>query len=306
MEQPRTITRAHRSRRPARNIGRDRLVAAVAVLVLFMVGGAALALIAPGRQGGDAAKADVWSEVATDVPVAATPAATTPVAPTPVFASIRGADLRLPVPAASVTALAFHQSSYADTVVMKPLIAIADPAVLRRAADAAHAAVKAGGKATIRATPESGAEDAKGVWTGSALQLWRDSTGERMDSAVDCGAAPGTPVLAPVDGTVMEIRPYKLYKKYDDFEIHIKPDAWNDLDVIILHVTSPAITVGARVVGGVTRIASVRNLSKIVSGLQLRNYVLDGGNHTHVQVNTIPRPNETWALGEDPPGLVRH
>ena len=306
MEQPRTDTRTRRSRRPVRNVVRDRFVAATTVVVLFALGAAALALIAPGRPGGDTAKAGVWSAVATDAPVEATPTAAAPAAPTPVFASIRGADLRLPVPAASVTVLAFHQSSYADTVVMKPLIPIADPAMLRRAADAARAAVKAGKSATIHATPESGAEDAQGVWTGSALQLWRNSTGGKMDSAVDCGAAPGTPVLAPVDGTVMEIRPYKLYKKYDDFEIHIKPDAWNDLDVIILHVTDPAIAVGTRVVGGVTRIASVRNLSKIVSGLQLRTYVLDGGNHTHVQVNPIPKPKETWVLGEDPPGLVRH
>ncbi len=306
MEQTRPVTRTRRSRRSVRNVGRSRFLAAIAVVLLFMVGGAALALIAPGRQGGDSAKAGVWSAVATDVPAAATAATAAPAAPTPVFASIRGAGLHLPVPAASVTALAFHQSSYADTVVMKPLIAIADPAVLRRAATAARAAVKAGRKATICATPESGAEDAEGVWTGSALQLWRNTSGGKMDSAVDCGAAPGTPVLAPVDGTVMEIRPYKLYKKYDDFEIHIKPDAWNDLDVIVLHVTDPAITVGTRVVGGVTRIASVRNLSRIVSGLQLRNYVLDGGNHTHVQVNTVPKPNETWVLGEDPPGLIRH
>jgi len=310
MEQTRSSTRSRRSRRPARSVGRSRLLAAVAVALLFLVGGAALALIAPGRQGGDSAKAGVWSAVATEAPVgsalATAPAADPAPAPTPVFASIRGADLRLPVPAASVTAMAFHQSSYADTVVMKPLVAIADPAVLRRAATKARAAVKAGRKVTICATPESGAEDAEGVWTGSALQLWRNTRGGKMDSAVDCGAAPGTPVLSPVDGTVMEIRPYKLYGKYDDFEIHIKPDAWNDLDVIILHVTDPAITVGTRVVGGVTQVASVRSLSKIVSGLQLRNYVLDGGNHTHLQVNTIPKPNQTWVLGQDPPGLIRH
>jgi hypothetical protein len=127
-----------------------------------------------------------------------------------------------------------------------------------------------------------------------------------MNSAVDCGADAGTPVFSPVDGTVMEIRPYKLYGRYDDFEIHVKPDSWSDIDVILLHVTDPAVAVGTRVVGGVTRIASVRDLAKTVSGIQLRNYTLNGGNHTHVQMNTIPKPQLTWIVGQDPPSLVRH
>jgi hypothetical protein len=312
MAQTRPASRSRHSKRPVRNVARDRLMAAVAVVVLFVVAGAALALIAPGRRAGGTASASVWSAVATDVPaaaVAATPAPTpTPMpTPTPVFASIRGADLRLPVPAASVTALAFHQAAYTSTVVMKPLVAIASTSHLRAVADAARAARKAGREATVAATPASGAQDAQGVWTGSALELWRSgSYYGRQCTAVDCGASAGTPVLAPVDGVVMEIRPYKLYGKYDDFEIHIKPDAWNDLDVIVLHVTNPVITPGTRVVGGVTRLASVRNLAKLVSGIQLRTYVLDGGNHTHVQVNRIPKPDQTWILGQDPPGFVRH
>jgi hypothetical protein len=214
--------------------------------------------------------------------------------------------LRLPVPAASVTVLAFHQSSYADTVAMTSLVPFASVSKARAAAAAALAKVKAGGKATVLATPASGAEDGAGVWTGSALQLWRSGVGGKMNSAADCGANAGTPVFSPVDGTVMEIRPYKLYGKYDDFEIHIKPDAWDDIDVIVLHVVDPAVTVRTRVTGGVTRIASVRNLAKTVSGIQLRNYSLNGGNHTHVQLTTIPKPKQAWVVGQDPPGLVRH
>ena len=308
MEQPTPNGHARHSKRRTRNVARERLIAALSVVVLFVVGGAALALISPGRTPSGTAKADVWTAVATEAPVATDTAAAGPVTaePTPYFASFRGVRLRLPVPAASVTVLAFHQSSYTDTVAMTSLVPFESISKARAVADTARATVKAGGAATVLATPASGAENDKGVWTGSALQLWRNGVGGKMNSAVDCGASAGTPVLAPIDGTVMEIRPYKLYGKCDDFEIHIKPDAWNDVDVIVLHVVDPTIVAGARVTAGVTRIASVRNLAKTISGIQLRSYTLNGGNHTHVQINTIPKPGLTWIVGQDPPSLVRH
>ena len=295
-----TTHRTRRSSRTARDVGRERVIAALAVAVLFVAGGAGLALIAPRAPVAVATAAKVWKTVvATE-----TPAPTD--APTPVFASLRGVPLHLPIPACDVTTLAFHQSSYADTVALTSLVRFDSPTRARAAATAARATIKAGGVATIAATPLDASEDASGTWTGSALELWRSARNVKQDTAVDCGAAPGTPVISPVDGTVMQIRPYKLYKRVDDFEIHIKPDAWNDLDVIILHVTDPLLVPGARVVAGVTQVAKVRRLSNVVSGLQLRNYSLDGGNHTHFQINRIPRPNDTWVLGQDPPGLVRH
>jgi hypothetical protein len=299
MEQQGRDRRTRRARRNARPVGRQRLIALLSVVGLFVIAGGAFALIAPGRPANKAAATSPWRAIVT------TQTPEEPV-PTPAFASIRGATLHLPVPAAAVTIFAFHQSAYRDTVPMTPMIALGSPARAKAAAVAARATIAAGGEATIAATPEDGAEDGEGVWTGSALQLWRSTSGGKQDSAVDCGARYGTPVLSPVDGVVMQIRPYKLYGKYDDFEIHIKPDAWSDLDVIVLHVTDPLLVPGTRVVGGVTQIARVRRLSKLISGLQLRTYTLDGGNHTHVQVNRIPKPNETWRLGQDPPGFVRH
>jgi murein DD-endopeptidase MepM/ murein hydrolase activator NlpD len=277
--------------------GRSRLAAALGVVALFVVAGAALALIAPEKPVEKAAEPSPWKAVE---------AIEVPPPPTPFFASLRDVRLRLPVPAEAVTVLVFHQSSYRDTVALSSLVASASPARARAAVKAARAALKSGGEATVAATPADGTEDGDGVWTGSALQLWRTNSGGKQDTAIDCGAAAGTAVFSPVDGTVMQIRPYRLYKKYDDFEIHIKPDAWDDLDVIVLHVTDPAVEEGTHVIGGMTRIASVRDLAKVVSGLQLRNYTLDGGNHTHVQVNKIPKPGEPWILGQDPPGFVRH
>lgn len=301
MAEPTTTRYPRRPRRPARNVGRERLVAALAVVVLFVVGGAAIALVSPGKTASVAATKAVWKAVvAPESPEA--PAAD----PTPVFMTLRGVKLRLPVPAASVTVLALHQSSYSGTVTLKSLVKYGSPAAAKDAATAARAARKAGEEATIAATPSDSLGDGSGIWAGTALQLWRSGRAGKQNSAVDCGATPGTPVFSPVDGTVMQVRPYKLYGRYDDFEIHIKPDAWSDLDFIVLHVTNPAIAPGTRVQAGLTQIARVRCLSKVVSGLQLRTYTLDGGNHTHFQVNVIPRPKETWIVGQDPPGFVRH
>ncbi len=259
-------------------------------LTVLALAVAAIIAMAP-RAGGPSQAAAIWSAVATQ----AVPAQ----GPTPAFASFRGTQLLLPVPAASITAIAFHQSSFNDTYKMTPLVAMRANSEVKAEVETA----RANGQPIPART---GAQaDTSGVWTGWALEVWRSNVNGKMDSAADCGAPPGTPVVAPLTGTVMRVRSYKLYHKYPDFEIQIKPDAWNDVDVIILHIDAPLVTEGARVVAGVTQIASVRNLASTVSGLQLRSYTTEGGNHTHVQMNRIPKPDEVWQLGQDPPGFDR-
>jgi biotin carboxyl carrier protein len=258
---------------------------------------AAVAAMAPRGHVATVHGAAVWKAVATQTAPAG--AAEPTAAPTPAFASFRGMKLLLPVRPADITAVVFHQSSYNDSYQMKPLIAIRSAASAKAAVDAQRAG---GPAAWPRAQSD---EDAGGVWTGSGLQLWRSGVGGRTDSAFDCGAKPGTPVIAPVTGTVMRIRPYKLYGRVDDFEFHLRPDGFNDVDVVVLHVTNPCVAEGDRVVAGVTQIAQVRKLTGLISGLQLRSYTVEGGDHTHVQVNKVPKPNETWVVGQDPPGLVR-
>lgn len=268
------------------------------LVVLLVAGaGAAIALMAPRNAGNARAAVNgVWS--ATDAPRPSKPA---PPEPTPYFAKLRGVKLRLPVAPTDITVLAFHSSSYADTYKLSPLV---DFGSVSAAKEAATTARENGG--TVRTTP-AGTEtvDADGVWTGTALELWRTARSGKRCTAIDCGAKWGTTVRSPVDGTVMRVHPYHLYGKYPDIEIQIKPDAWDDVDVFVLHVTDPAVVEGQRVTAGVTPIAKVRHLSGVVSGLQLRSYVTDGGNHTHVQFNIVPKPGEPWAVGQDPPGFKR-
>jgi hypothetical protein len=239
--------------------------------------------------------AGVWAAISTPAPAAPAQAAD----PTPAFASFRGVQILLPVPTSDITVIAFHQSSFNDTYQMKPLVTIRSMA----SAQAACAAERKRGEAG-EPVPDPPA-GANGVWAGWGLDLWRTGVAGARDTALDCGAKPGTPVLSPVTGTVMRIRPYLLYHKYPDIEIQIKPDDWNDVDVFVLHVTGPVVAEGARVVAGVTQIASVRDLTGKVPGLQLRTYTPEGGDHTHVQLSRVPDPNGTWVVGKDAPGLKR-
>ena len=55
---------------------------------------------------------------------------------------------------------------------------------------------------------------------------------------------PGTPVYAPVSGEVLEVRPYYLYGEYADFEIHITPNGWAEVDVVLIHVDNVQVVEG--------------------------------------------------------------
>jgi murein DD-endopeptidase MepM/ murein hydrolase activator NlpD len=116
------------------------------------------------------------------------------------------------------------------------------------------------------------------------LRLWRSNRRGEPDTAADVGADAGTPVYAPVSGTVVSAAPYLLYGKYDDVRIAIRPDGRDDIDVVLIHIESPLVRDGDRVEAGVTRIASVRRMADKMD-LQLGQYAANGGDHVHLQIN---------------------
>ncbi len=277
--------------------------------------------------GGFAVAAVVYSYIGAPGPAAparvSTPAAVTVKAPkslvmpaTPYFAAYLGFRFRLPIPADAVTALAFHQASLDHAVSMTSLVrgisrreAAHQAEMIRaRRGRLASATVEASGAAGL-AEPQSRTRSAyaftaTGIWDGRALRMWRSGRTGKPDTAVDVGAPAGTPVLSPVDGTVVCVRRYKLYGKHPDFEIHISPDAMPDMDVVLIHVTDVTAFEGERVHAGVTRVASVRSLSAL-TGLQLAEYTADGGNHTHMQVNRVPSPGMLWVSSSAGPISIR-
>lgn len=203
-------------------------------------------------------------------------------APTPFFGSYRSLNLYLPVTVESLTEIAFHQASGKTALHVDSLLPDANMNVVAQ------------NRGSGRTVPTETVEPA--VLTGSVLRMWRSNRRGAPDTAADIGALPGTLVYAPVTGTVLQVRPYKLYGKYDDYEIHIQPNGWKDVDVVIIHVDSPSVKAGDRVVGGITRIATVRKLSDRVTQ-QIAAYTKDAGDHVHLQLNQVAVPGEITTVG---------
>jgi hypothetical protein len=193
--------------------------------------------------------------------------------PTPLVATEGGTEIHLAIDPAELTAIAFHQASGDYVLHMTSLVPDADMAAANE----------------LKAVPPvaDGAVFDDGVWHGCVLRLWRSNRSGQPDSALDMGAAPGTAVWSPLDGTVIEVRPYLLYDKYEDFEIHIRPEGRDDVDAVLIHVQDVRVKAGEAVKGGVTRIGAVRQMSDKMD-IQLGGYTTNGGDHTHFQLNRYP------------------
>lgn len=203
--------------------------------------------------------------------------------PTPVFASNRGLNLRLPVDPLNLTAVAFHQASGDEALSMTCLAPDADMSYAAK-----HKAVALSDAASGAVETSTAVQT---VWQGSVLRLWRSNRSGKPDTAADVGANPGTQVYSPVTGTVLQVRAYKLYDKYPDYEIHIQPDGWPEVDVVLLHVDDVSVVAGDRVIGGASRVACVRKMSDKID-IQLGGYTKNGGDHVHVQLNHVAVPGK--------------
>ena len=186
--------------------------------------------------------------------------------PTPLAATYKSLELRLPVDPSDITMVAFHQASGDVALHLVPTLTQID-------AEALGEAISSG-------------ETASGVWAGTCVELWRSGRTGEPNTAIDVGADPGTEVYSPVTGVVVSVVAYKLYDKYDDYEIRIRPDGYDTVEVVLIHVDDVVVAAADTVTAGVTRIASVRGMSdKLV--LQLAGYTTNGGDHVHVQLNSV-------------------
>lgn len=264
--------RAARERRRRQRERRKALLIAAAVVAIIVAVGWFLAHTAP-RSPMPVALASGGTALvrASDSPSGG-PASVPLREPTPIFAAFQGIVLHVPVPAEKLTEIAFHQASFDYA---QHLVTRLPTYPMERAKD----------KRGTRRGPVTNVADSNGWLEGSVLRLWRTRPG-RPDSAADVGAPAGSPVLAPVDGRVLLVKAYRLYGKYPDFEVHIRPGTHEDVDVVLIHVTSPTVAAGDAVVGGVTQVGSVRMLSSKMN-LQLADYTAGPGDHTHVQVNHV-------------------
>jgi hypothetical protein len=107
------------------------------------------------------------------------------------------------------------------------------------------------------------------------------STGE-----LDVGAAPGTDVYSPVDGTIVGLTPYVIDGRGYGQRIEIQP---SDAPSLVVSLTNlrpdPSLTVGSTVASATSKVGTVLQLSK-VERQALARYTQDSGDHVAVTVHT--------------------
>ena len=105
-------------------------------------------------------------------------------------------------------------------------------------------------------------------------------------SALVVGAAPGTDVYAPVDGTVVGITDYVLSNRTYGARIDIRPQSAPSVVVSLTHVRpDPALTVGSAVAARRSKIGVVLDLSA-VERQALARHTQDAGNNVSLEVRT--------------------
>jgi len=124
--------------------------------------------------------------------------------------------------------------------------------------------------------------------------VWYQLSGSRGPgtSAINIGAAPGTDVYSPVDGTVVGISDYVISNRLQGARIDIRPQSAPSVVVSMIHLRpDPALTVGSAVAKSRSKIGVVLELSRVESQ-SLARYTQDAGNNVSLEV----RPAATLSL----------
>jgi hypothetical protein len=131
---------------------------------------------------------------------------------------------------------------------------------------------------------------------GLLARLWRRITGATRNGlawyqlsggplrTLDVGAVAGTDVYSPIDGTVVAIRDQIVSGRTVGSEIELRPSSAPSLVVSIENVrTDPALTVGANVAAGSSKLGTVTDVSRY-ERQALERYGADRGNNVAIQV----------------------
>ncbi len=131
---------------------------------------------------------------------------------------------------------------------------------------------------------------------GLLARLWRSITGSsrrglawyQLESGtlrtLDVGAVAGTDVYSPVDGTVVAIRNHVVSGRTVGAEIELRPTSAPSLVVAIENVRpDPALSVGANVAAGSSKLGTVTDISRF-ERQAIERYAADGGNNVQIRV----------------------
>jgi hypothetical protein len=103
-------------------------------------------------------------------------------------------------------------------------------------------------------------------------------------TALDVGAAAGTDVYSPVDGTIVGITPYVVAGHRYGARIDIQPQVAPSVIVSLTQLRAdPSLAVGRNVVSGRSRLGVVADLSRI-ERQALARFTNDSGNHVSVEL----------------------
>jgi murein DD-endopeptidase MepM/ murein hydrolase activator NlpD len=104
-------------------------------------------------------------------------------------------------------------------------------------------------------------------------------------SALDIGAAAGTDVYAPVDGTVVGLHDLILDGRPFGQRIELQPTGSPSVVVVVSHLRAdPSLTVGSAVVASTSRLGTLLDFSA-VEKQSLARFTQDAGNHVSVELH---------------------
>ena len=121
--------------------------------------------------------------------------------------------------------------------------------------------------------------------TGSSRSglAWYQLEGGALRTLV-VGATAGTDVYSPVDGTVLAIREHVVSGRTIGSELELRPSAAPSLVVYLQNIsTDPALTVGANVATGSSKLGTVVDISA-VERQSLARFSGDSGNNVSLEV----------------------
>lgn len=177
-------------------------------------------------------------------------------APLPVFGV--GDGIRLRMLTETPVAVAFHEASYRDAVRLRPLGVCG---VCRN---------------RWKFTPPPPVD-------GDLRYMVMDTRGRSQPatSAVDVVVRRRGEIVSPVDGVVRRVKRYRLYGRYRDTRVEIRPRGTARRLVVLLHLSHVRLRSGDRVEASVTPIGFARRLP---FQSQVDRYVPGGHPHVHVEV----------------------